>query len=554
MTNVAEYAFAYCPNLASVTIGNSVSSIGQSAFAYCTSLTNVTIPNSVVAIRAGAFEYCASLASVTLGTGINDIEIPAFGSCPNLTAVYFLGNAPSVEQGAFPDDPKATAYYLPGTTGFGTTVDGLPAVLVTLPAITLQPQSQTVNPGQNATLTVAATSAAPLSYQWFFNGAAIGGATTSSYTVIGPPEGGSYSVVVSNFGGSVTSAAAVLTVEGTSPATVTIVSGVTANNKLYDGTTSATLSSNNVVLAGVAPADAGNVALSTNGCTAAFASAGPGASISVTVSGLSLTGGAAGNYLLTQPILTANITAAPLLVSADDQARAFGHTNPAWTVSYRGFIGGDGPGSLGGTLSFSFTDTNVMSMPSIETNTTVGTYVVIPGGLTSGTYALTYAGGTLQITQAVLTVAVNPAAKVYGTANPAFSATISGFLDGDDASVVSGTPQLSASAWRCQFRGSLARGRRAGHAERDQLQLQLRQRHSHGPPSPAHGHRQQCHPALWRRQPALHRHDCRPPERRLHQRQLPCAGRPHQRARRLPHRPGPGQPGQPANQLPGHAR
>ncbi|HKW31115.1 MAG TPA: YDG domain-containing protein, partial [Verrucomicrobiae bacterium] len=101
---------------------------------------------------------------------------------------------------------------------------------------------------------------------------------------------------------------------------VTISSGISANNKPYDGTTAATITSNNVVLAGVLPADAGNVRLSTNGYVANFSSANVGTNIAVTVSGLSLTGSAAGNYTLSQPAgLTANITApapVPGLVAA----------------------------------------------------------------------------------------------------------------------------------------------------------------------------------------------------------------------------------------------
>ena len=88
--------------------------------------------------------------------------------------------------------------------------------------------------------------------------------------------------------------------------------GITANNKVYDGTTVATLSSNNVVLAGVLPADAGNVRLSTNGYVANFSNPNVGTNIAVTVSGLTLTGSAATNYTLTQPTgLAANITSPP---------------------------------------------------------------------------------------------------------------------------------------------------------------------------------------------------------------------------------------------------
>jgi hypothetical protein len=95
-----------------------------------------------------------------------------------------------------------------------------------------------------------------------------------------------------------------------SSAGVTIASGITANSKVYDTTATATLSSNNVVLTGVLSGDTSNVALSTNNCTASFATATVGTGKPVTVTGLSLTGTAAGNYSLTEPAgLTADITA-----------------------------------------------------------------------------------------------------------------------------------------------------------------------------------------------------------------------------------------------------
>jgi hypothetical protein len=85
---------------------------------------------------------------------------------------------------------------------------------VTAPAITSQPASQTVTAGSSATFTVTASGTAPLSYQWRFNGTAISGATSSSYTVSNAQSAnaGNYSVVVSNSAGSVTSNNATLTV------------------------------------------------------------------------------------------------------------------------------------------------------------------------------------------------------------------------------------------------------------------------------------------------------------------------------------------------------
>ena len=67
------------------------------------------------------------------------------------------------------------------------------------PSITAQPQSQTVTAGQSVTFSVTATGAAPLSYQWYINGAAMG-ATSSSYTIsnVKAVNAGTYTVMVSN--------------------------------------------------------------------------------------------------------------------------------------------------------------------------------------------------------------------------------------------------------------------------------------------------------------------------------------------------------------------
>jgi hypothetical protein len=113
----------------SYTIPNSVTSIGNAAFQFCTSLTSVTIPSSVTSIGFAAFDSCLSLTSVTIPNSVTNIGNSAFSSCTNLTGVYFQGNAPSVGEYVLFDANNATVYYVPGTTGWGTTFAGRPAVL-----------------------------------------------------------------------------------------------------------------------------------------------------------------------------------------------------------------------------------------------------------------------------------------------------------------------------------------------------------------------------------------------------------------------------------------
>ena len=89
----------------------------------------------------------------------------------------------------------------------------VPATVVG-PSITAQPSSLTVNVGGSAAFSVGVGGTAPFTYQWYFNGAAISGATGATYTVSDaqPANAGSYTVSVSNSQGTATSSAAVLTV------------------------------------------------------------------------------------------------------------------------------------------------------------------------------------------------------------------------------------------------------------------------------------------------------------------------------------------------------
>ncbi len=125
-----------------------------------------------------------------------------------------------------------------GSVTSGAATLGVTAAPVA-PSITSQPANQTTFAGQTATFSVIASGTVPLSYQWQKNGAAIGGAISSSYTTpaeITADNGAQFTVAISNAAGTIVSNAATLTVNPdpvapsitAQPASQTINAGQTA--------------------------------------------------------------------------------------------------------------------------------------------------------------------------------------------------------------------------------------------------------------------------------------------------------------------------------------
>jgi hypothetical protein len=102
-----------------------------------------------------------------------------------------------------------------GISGCAGGFEGAKPLAAAAPTVT-QPANQTVMVGQTATFSVTASGTGPLSYQWFKNGVAISGATSSTYTTpaaVSGDTGAVFTVSVSNSSGSVTSGPATLTVQ-----------------------------------------------------------------------------------------------------------------------------------------------------------------------------------------------------------------------------------------------------------------------------------------------------------------------------------------------------
>ena len=114
LTGIGPEAFFGCTSLTNVNLGNNVTSIGPRAFAGCTSLTNVTIPNSFTSIGQQAFSG-SSLTSVMVPNSVTSIGPSAFSACTNLTSVTIPNSVISIGQQAFSACTSLTNVTIPNS-------------------------------------------------------------------------------------------------------------------------------------------------------------------------------------------------------------------------------------------------------------------------------------------------------------------------------------------------------------------------------------------------------------------------------------------------------
>ena len=219
------------------------------------------------------------------------------------------------------------------------------------------------------------------------------------------------------------------------PAPLTISSGLVAQNKVYDTTAGATIAAlGTQTLSGVLGSDAANLMVSSSGpYTGSFSQANVGSSLVVmpatatstinginytTMAGVSLSGSAAANYYVTGPSanLTAAITAAPLTITAVNQASFVTQNRAALTYVSSGLLGGDTV--AGATLTTLASSTQP-----------AGNYVITASNATGASmsnYQITYAPGTYTIVAAGrLLINSSGATTPYSTAASFANPTVS---------------------------------------------------------------------------------------------------------------------------------
>jgi hypothetical protein len=124
------------------------------------------------------------------------------------------------------------------------------------------------------------------------------------------------------------------------------------------------------------------------------------------------------------------VNKAPLTVKANDVSKVYGAALPTFGVTYDRLLGSDTSVSLGGTLTFT---------TAVTTTTAPGSGTVLPGGLTSDNYTITFMPGVLTVRKAPLTVTASSATVSVDAALPVFAAQMTGFVLEQDETVLGGT-------------------------------------------------------------------------------------------------------------------
>lgn len=100
-TSIGSWAFDECYKLTTLSLGKNITTIGDYAFLDCHKLDNVTIPQSVTSIGKSAFYRCYALTTLSLGENIEKIGSYAFAECGHLTNVTIPEKVKTIEPYTF---------------------------------------------------------------------------------------------------------------------------------------------------------------------------------------------------------------------------------------------------------------------------------------------------------------------------------------------------------------------------------------------------------------------------------------------------------------------
>ncbi len=143
-----------------------------------------------------------------------------------------------------------------------------------------------------------------------------------------------------------------------------------------------------------------------------------------------------GNYTVTLTNGTLTVAPAALNIAAVNATRLYGDANPVFAATLTGLKNGDG-------ITASLTTSATQASP-------VGPFNIVPTAVDSvpskiGNYTVTLTNGTLTVSPAPLTITANPASRLYGDANPAFTGSVTGIKNLDNITAAFTTQAIATT-------------------------------------------------------------------------------------------------------------
>ena len=114
-TSISAKAFMDCTNLTTISLPETLRTIGTCAFYGCSNLDGVTLPSSLTAIGTSAFAECTALTSVAIPSGVKTVDMETFKNCKSLTEVSIQGKVTEIGRGAFEDCTNLESILLPSS-------------------------------------------------------------------------------------------------------------------------------------------------------------------------------------------------------------------------------------------------------------------------------------------------------------------------------------------------------------------------------------------------------------------------------------------------------
>jgi uncharacterized protein involved in high-affinity Fe2+ transport len=380
----ANYTISYSPGTLTVTpVGLTITANNQSK-AYGAVLPALTVSYS-------GFVNGDTAASLTIPP-----TVTTTAAASSAVGTYLITASGAV-------DPNYTITYSPGT-------------------LTVTPVGLTITANNQSKAYAAVLPALTVSYSGFVNGDTAASLTT-------PP--------------TVTTTATASSAVGTYPITASGAADANYTISYSSGTLTVTpvgltITANNQSKAygAVLPTLTASYSGFVNGDTAASLTTPPTVTTTATASSavgtypITASGAVDANYMISYSPGTLTVTPVGLTITANNQSKLYGAAVPALTVSYSGFVNGDSATSL-------------TTPPTVATtalaSSAVGTYPITANGAVDSNYAISYLPGTLTVTRAALSVTADSKSKAFDAADPAFTATYAGFVNGETQAVLDGT-------------------------------------------------------------------------------------------------------------------